>query len=227
VSTIAVIPARGGSKGVPRKNVKPLGGRPLISYTFRVARAAERLDRVVVSTDDDEVARIAAEEGIEVIGRPAALATDESLTEDSLLHVLDTLEVRGEATPEFVVTLEPTSPLRTARLIDECLALALAKNAGAVLTVVETRECFGRLDGKRFRHLDPLQPRRRQDREPLYRESSAVYVTRTEALRASRSVLGEPLYAVVIPEEEAIDINTMHDFAVAEVLLRSRTEAQT
>ena len=221
MSVLAVIPARGGSKGIPGKNLRPLAGKPLIVHTIRAAQGAGTLDRVVVSTDADEIAAVAAQHGAEVVRRPAALAADDSPTEDALIHAVETLGIG----PDYVVTLEPTSPLRSAALVDRCVELALAEGAASVITVAESRTCFGRLEGNRFRHLDPSQPRRRQLREPLYGESSTVYVTRTSDLLASRSVLAEPLYAVVVPDEEAIDVKTPLDLVIAEAVMRWRGRA--
>lgn len=216
---LAVIPARGGSKGVPGKNLKPLAGEPLVVHAIRAAQAAARLDRVVVSTDSDEIAAVAEAAGAEVVRRPAELAADASPTEEALIHALETL---GES-PDYVVTLEPTSPLRTPELIDACVELAIREDADSVITVVETRELLGRLDGARFSYLEPGQRRRRQERLPLHRESSTVYVTRTSVLLDQRSVLGERLFALVAPEEQAVDINTPFDFLVAEALVRARS----
>jgi CMP-N,N'-diacetyllegionaminic acid synthase len=215
---LGVIPARGGSKAVPGKNLRLLGGEPLLVHTIRAAQGADLLDRFVVSTDSDEIATAARSAGAEVVMRPPELAADASPTEDALIHALQALDV----SPEYVVTLEPTSPLRTPQLIDACIELALAEDADAVLTVVETRELLGKLDGNVFRHLDQGAPRRRQAREALYRESSTVYVTRTKVLVESRSVLADPLYAVIAAEDEAIDINSPLDFLVAEAALRER-----
>jgi CMP-N,N'-diacetyllegionaminic acid synthase len=223
MSALGVIPARGGSKGIPGKNLAPLGGIPLLLHTIRCARDAASLSALVVSTDSDEVADVAAEAGVEVVERPVAIAGDDSTTEEALLHVLDVLEQRGDELPDYVVTLEPTSPLRSARLVDECVELAEREHANAVITVAETRENYGRLVGGRFEFLLPGQPRRRQEREPLYRESSTVYVTRTDYLRRSGSVLAEPLYAVIAPPEETIDINDPLDLVLAEAVLAART----
>ena len=215
--TLGVIPARGGSKGIPRKNLAPLGGVPLLLHTIRAAQGATLLDCTVVSTDDDEIARVAREAGAEVVERPSELAADDTPTEDALIHAVETV-----GSPEFVVTLEPTSPLRTARLIDECIAAAL-EGADAVVTVAETRDVLGRVVDGRFEHLEPGQPRRRQLREALYRELSTVYVTRTRHLLERRSVLADGARAVVVPDEEALDVNTDLDLAVAEALLRRRS----
>ena len=220
MNVLGVIPARGGSKGVPRKNLAPLGGVPLLVHTLRTARAAETLDRVVVSTDDEEIAAVADGEGIEVVRRPAELARDDSPTEDALLHVLEALGAPG---PDYVVTLEPTSPFRTPALVDACVRRAVELGADALITVAETRDVLGTLDGDRFVPFRPGEARRRQLRSPLYRESSTVYVTRTAHLRSARSVLADPLYAVVAPDEEALDVNDAVDLALAEALLAART----
>ena len=221
MSVLAIIPARGGSRAIPGKNVRPFAGEPLLVHTIKSALAAKTLDRVVVSTDSDEIAAAAEAAGAEVVRRPAELARDESPTEDALIHVLETL---GES-PDWIVTLEPTSPLRTPELIDACVELAAAEDADAVITVVETRELLGRLDGSRFAYLEPGQPRRRQDRRPLYRESSTVYVTRTSVLLRDRSVLGERLHAIVVPAEQAVDINTPLDLVIAEAVFGASTLA--
>jgi CMP-N,N'-diacetyllegionaminic acid synthase len=119
------------------------------------------------------------------------------------------------------VTLEPTAPFRTAATIDRCVRLAVERDAGAVLTVAESRENWGRLaDDGRYALVWPDNPRRRQDREPLYAESGTVWVTRTASLLAGSSVLAEPVYAVVVDEQEAIDVNSELDFRVAEAILR-------
>ncbi len=198
---VGLIPAREGSKGIPRKNLAPLAGEPLVVHTIRAALAARTIDRVVVSTDDPEIAAVAAAAGAETVDPPADLAADDSPTEDALVHALDAL---GDPDPEYVVTLEPTSPLRTPELIDACVERAREVGADALLTVAETRDVIGRVADGRFIPLEPGQPRRRQLRAPLYRESSTVYVTRTAHLRAARSVLADPLYVVVAPAEEAV-----------------------
>jgi len=131
VYALGVVPARGGSKGLPGKNLLALHGEPLIVHTIRAARAASSLGRLIVSTDDEAIAAVARGAGAEVILRPSELATDESPTEDALIHVLDTLEQQRAPAPDYVVTLEPTSPLRTAALIDRCGAEAVGRGAGA------------------------------------------------------------------------------------------------
>jgi N-acylneuraminate cytidylyltransferase len=222
---LAVVPARGGSKSILLKNIRLLGGIPLMAYAILAAKQSSMLDRCVVSTDHPDIAKVAEAYGVEVIERPAELATDQAPTEWALLHVLEALGKTGYR-PEYVVTLEPTSPLRTSALIDRCIEIAVFHpDADCVMTVVETRKCYGRLVEGRFEYLFPNQPRRRQERQPLYEESSTVYVTRTEALERDRSVIGQSRYGVVVDDpREAIDINEPLDFILAEAVLAQRRE---
>lgn len=224
--TLGVIPARGGSKGIPRKNIQPLGGKPLITYAVDSARGTKGIHKVVVSTDSAEIAAVAHGLGVTVIDRPAALAHDTARTEDALLHALDSLAARGERY-DAVATLEPTAPLRSPALIDRCVERLSAGGCDAVLTVVADRSTWGRLRGERFEHLFPGQARRRQDREPIYRESSTVYVTNVDALRQTGSVLGRAPVAIEVTEEEAVDINTPLDLVIAEAILRRKSQGGT
>jgi N-acylneuraminate cytidylyltransferase len=200
-----------------------LDGLPLLAFTIRAAKYSRRLDRCVVSTDHPEIARVAKDLGAEVIERPAELATDQAPTEWALLHVLEVLEKVGYR-PDLIVTLEPTSPLRTAALIDRCIETAdKYPEADCVMTVKEARKCYGRLKEGWFEFLLPNEPRRRQERQPLYEESSTVYVTRTAVLKRDRSVLGRTRYGIVVDDpREAIDINEPLDFILAEAVLAKR-----
>jgi CMP-N,N'-diacetyllegionaminic acid synthase len=218
VTAIGVIPARGGSKGIPRKNLAPIGGEPLVARAVRIALEARLLDRLVVSTDNDEIAGIAAAAGAEVVRRPAELADDDAPTEAALIHALDSID---GPEPTWTVTLEPTSPFRSAALIDRCIAFAEEKSADAVYTVSPTTDIVGALADGVFVPLLRDAPRRRQLRQPLYRESSTVYVTRTTHLRATRSVLADPLYAVPVSPEEALDVNTPIDLLVVRAIIES------
>ena len=210
---------------MPRKNIADLNGRPLIYYTIVEAQKSRYISKLVVSTDDVEIAAIASDFGAEVIMRPAELATDDARTEPALIHVLDVLDEREGYRPGIVLTLEPTSPLRSAALIDRCVESVAESDADAVITVVETSALVGRVSGdSSFQYLVPDQPRRRQEREPMYRESSTVYATRTEALLKTNSVLGERLNAVIADPLEAIDINDPIDLAIAEAVMNWQKE---
>ena len=219
---IAVIPARGGSKGVPRKNIKLLAGRPLIAYTIDQARSVAELDRVVVSTDDREIRATALALGAEVIDRPADLATAEARTEAALLHVLDAVAQRGEQF-DYIVVLEPTSPFRSPDLIRESLRLITTADAESLLAVRAVHEITGTIDdGGYFRPFVLGQPRRRQERTPSFGEASTIYICRVDYLRRTGSLVAEDWLAIEVPAEQAVDINTPEDFEYCEFLLERR-----
>lgn len=222
LTAVAVIPARGGSKSVPRKNIRLLAGKPLIYYTIEQAKRSRCLSRLIVSTDDNEIAQVSHQHGAEVCIRPVELATDAAPTELALIHVVEVLKQRDGYEADAVVTLEPTSPLRSSALIDRCIEVLADSDADSVIAVAPTSSLVGTIHGGRFKYTFKDQSRRRQDRTPLYKESSAVYVTRTDTLLTRKSVLGERLYAVIAEEYEAIDINTPLDFIIAEAVMRWR-----
>ncbi len=216
---LGVIPARGGSKSVPLKNIKKLCAKPLIVYTIESANKAKLLSRLIVSTDSLKIADVAREHGCEVVMRPEELASDTASTESALIHALDHLEKEDNFKPDLVLTLEPTSPFRTAALIDRCIDIFSTTSADSVIGVSESRSCYGKIIQGKFGFLFPGQSRRRQEREPLYKESSTIYATRTEVLRKKKSVLGDALFPVIVSQAEAIDINTDIDFHVAGALM--------
>jgi len=224
MDALGVIPARGGSKSIPLKNIVPLCGKPLLAYTIEAALAAGCLSSLVVSTDHDKIAAVAEHYGASVIWRPEALATDEAPTEQALIHALETIAAERGDMPGMVLTLEPTSPFRTAGTIQRCVAMLADTGVDSVVGVVATHGCYGRIIDGRFEHLIPNQPRRRQDREALYKESSTIYGTRSNVLLAGKSVLGERPCPLIVEPEEAIDINTPLDLTIAEALMKPRKQ---
>lgn len=226
-SLAAVIPARGGSRSIPDKNIHPLLGRPLLAYTVEAALGAEVAERVVVSTDSPRIAAVARELGAEVLERPAEISGDTASTESALLHALDVLATGGFA-PAFVLTLQPTSPLRSAGSVRRFVAAyeAVADRFDAMLSVTEDRAFkWVRGGDESLSPLFPGSPRRRQDRSPLYSEDSALYISRVEALRATGSIFGRSAAGFVLDPLEAVDVNEPADLAWAEFLLRRRSEA--
>jgi len=228
---ITIIPARGGSKRLPRKNIRPLGGKPLLAYTIEAALEAGVAAPLIVSTDDDEIAETARRYGAEAILRPAELAADDSPTEAALLHVLDSKEgldsTEGEGVAAaWVMTLAPTSPFRTGATIRKFhdAALAGGDDVDCYMAVTEDRGDFWLLqeDGC-GRRLFPDAPRRQQSRAPLYEENSAIYVSRVSALRRSGIILGDKVKPLAIDPFEALDINTAYDFWLAESLILNAT----
>jgi CMP-N,N'-diacetyllegionaminic acid synthase len=215
---MAVIPARGGSKRAPRKNIRPLGGKPLLVYTIAAAREAGLGDATFVSTEDAEIAAVAKALGCAVIPRPDTLATDAASTEGVLLHALDEAAKQGWH-PKWILTLPPTSPFRRASTIRFFMDHAAASGVDCLLALTENRASLWRHapDGKIAR-LFPDAPRRQQDRAPLYEENSAIYLTAVPVLRATGLVLGTSQRGIAIDPIEGFDINSELDFVLAEAL---------
>lgn len=219
-----MIPARGGSKGVPRKNVLPLAGKPLIAWTIEAALAAETVSRLVVSTDDDEISAAAGAAGAEVVRRPADLATDTAPTEPALLHALDALAATEGYAPEAVALLQCTSPLRGPDIIDAGVGKLFETGCDAVMAVTPIQHWYlaGTVDeGDVFRPEYDYKGRPRSQEMPhKYRENGALYVTRTAALRRFGNRLGGDVRVVVMDALRSIDIDTAEDFRLAEEALR-------
>lgn len=218
--TLGLVPARGGSKGVPRKNIRKLAGKPLIAHSIQSGQQSEAIDSVVVSTDDEEIAEVARQyNGRVPFMRPDRLATDEAPTEPVITHAIKTLGDQGEAY-DTVILLQPTSPLREAKHIDEAYALYQDTNADSVISAYETHSTRWQQtqDGAtKVNYKDA--PARRQDRKPEYVINGAIYITsislfmETENLKAGRTEMYE------MDEISSIDIDTPFDLWLAEQVL--------
>lgn len=222
MNCIAVIPARGGSKSIPKKNIKILNDFPLIYYTIKVAQESSLFERIIVSTDSHEIAEVAKKYGVEVIKRPDELALDTSTTEEALIHVLDTLK-RESAEPDSVCTLEPTSPMRTAETLKEAMRIFLDRKCDSLFSVTEERSSYWKYEGDAFTTLFPNQPRRRQDRRPIYKEAGVIYITKTESLRKAKKVITGDSCPFIVPDQEAVDINHPLDFFLAETIMKANS----
>lgn len=222
---LIVIPARGGSKGIPKKNIYPVNGKPLLEYTLDVIQKAGLPDTdVAVSTDSEEIMAVASNyEGVFLISRPAEISGDMASTEDALIHAVDRLEKRSGKQYGAVLTLQATSPLRkaeTLRAFTETFEQQYPA-IDALVSLNENRSDFWiKTERGCFKRLYKDAPRRRQDRMPLFVENSAYYITETEALRKTHSVLGTRMDGFVISDVEAIDINEPMDLAIAESFLK-------
>lgn len=229
--TVAIITARGGSKGIPGKNLKPMAGRPMIAWTIEVARQAQGLDRVLVSTDDPEIARVCREHGAEVpFLRPAHLATDTATHLAVFDHMMDWLAAEGHL-PEYLLLLQPTSPLRIREDIEGGIQLARERRADAVIGVSEIHphtahpwlakklSADGALEPFMVAPTDDL---RRQNMPPAYAINGALYVNRTESLRRDRTFFPSGALAYPMPVERSLDVDAPLDFFLAEQLLKQR-----
>ena len=221
---IALIPARGGSKGLPGKNIRLLGGKPLIAWTIEAALECPEISRVIVSTDSQDIAGVALRYGAEVpFLRPTDLAADTSLAIDAYLHAIDWLEDDMGRVPEALTVLLPTSPLRTSADISAAIQLFQNKAADSVLSL--TRETHP-VSWHRF--LGPDQQigaaviegslANRQSYEPTYYPNGAIYVLTPDLLK-KRTYYSMRSYAYVMPASRSVDIDTPADFAYAEFLL--------
>jgi CMP-N-acetylneuraminic acid synthetase len=186
---LAIIPARGGSKGIPRKNILPLAGKPLIAYNIEQARLAHSVNRVVVSTDDAEIGAIARQYGAEVVWRPAEISGDSASSESALLHVLESLQAAEGYRPDVLVFLQCTSPLTLAEDIDGTLQALLDAQADTALAVIPFHYFVWKPqpdgDAVGINHNKGYRPLR-QEREPQYLETGAVYVMRVPGFEAAR-----------------------------------------
>ena len=228
---LGIIPARGGSKSVPGKNLYPLGGRPLIEHTIASARAAASLDRVIVSTDDGDIARVAQAAGVEVpFLRPAELAADDTPDLPVFLHALTSLWERERYRPDVVVHLRPTQPFRAAGEIDAVVALILETGADCVKSVRPVSEhpykMYRLASDRLVPYLDTAERRRRgpdvprQSLEPIYLSAGVVDAMRREVIERG-STEGDRVIPYFVDERRYVNLDSARDFALAEALLRT------
>ncbi len=227
---LAVIPARGGSKGIKRKNLAPVAGKPLVVHSIEHAKAAQRVTRVIVSTDDEEIAAVSRAAGAEVpFLRPPELAGDEVLDLPVFEHVLEELAGRERYAPDLVVHLRPTAPLRKTGWIDAAVELLQAnQEADSVRSVSKPAQHPYRVfrigaDG----FLDPILKHehptpyllRRQDLPDMYYYNCVIDVTRPATIREQHSMTGRRILPFVMDSDDAIDIDSPRDLVVARLLM--------
>lgn len=225
---VGLICARGGSKGVPRKNIRMLAGKPLIAYAIEIARATPSIERVVVSTDDAEIADVARQYGAEVpFMRPQELARDDSSEWLAWQHAIRTLEAGGDGRKmDMFVSIPPTSPLRSVDDIEGCIRTLLGSDADIVVTVkaADRNPYFNMvvLDEAGYARL-VTQPDRtihqRQNAPLVYDMTTVAYAARPEFVLKADSMFEGKIKAVVVPRDRALDIDTELDFKIAELML--------
>jgi len=225
--TLGLICARGGSKGLPGKNIRRIARHPLIAYTIAVARACRSIDRVVVSTDDDEIAAAARRYGAGVLVRPARLARDDTPKVPVLQHAVRAVERELERHVELVVDLQVTSPLRTVGDIERCLRAVRKPATDVALTVAPARNnpYYDLIEERRGYLVTSKRPpraiTRRQDAPPVLVVTGSVYAYRRDYLMTEGAeVLGRRTRGVMVPEERGLDIDTALDLALLELLVR-------
>ena len=230
---LGVIPARAGSKTIPLKNITMLAGKPLIAYAIEAALNSTILDRTIVSTDSKQIAEVSASFGAEVpFLRPRELAKDDTPRAATVLHAVQWLEQMEHYFPQIVVTLQPTSPLRTPEDIEAAVALAMTRSADAVVSVspVHDHPYWTKQidpDGRLIGYLPETAPfYRRQDLPPVYVLNGAIFLSRRETLSEGST---DPLstYAYVMPPERSLDIDTPWDLQLAELILRHQQHVES
>ena len=225
---IAIIPARGGSKSIFQKNVLSLAGKPLVVWSIEKAIQSAHIDRIIVSTDDDEIAEASDQAGAEVWTRPADLATDSALVIDAIRNLVSRLRDEGEKADCFVL-LEPTSPLRSIEDIDSCIAKLIDESFDSVATFCQCEHHPHRAWTLANNTAVPFIPGAnpwlpRQELPYAYRLNGGVYCFRSSVLeREHPGLLAEKTGCVVVPPERSVDIDTRIDFKIAEMLLESES----
>ncbi len=215
---LAIIPARGGSKRLPRKNVLDLCGKHLIAYTIEAALKSKYINKVIVSSDDEEILNISSNFGADIIKRPIDLANDTATTFDTIKHTIDNFEKY-----DYIVLLQPTSPLRNEKHIDEAIQLLEEKNADSIISVCEMDHSplwSNTLpkDGNMSNFLkDEILNKRSQDLEKYYRLNGAIYICKTEKLIENKSFfLKDNIFAYIMNRENSVDIDVRDDLKKVE-----------
>jgi len=235
MNIVALICARGGSKGLPGKNIRPLAGVPLIAWSIRQARVVPRIGRVIVSTDSEEIAAVARAAGAEVpFMRPAELAQDHSPERGVWRHALEYLKAADGAYPDALIVVPATAPLRLPQDLERCLDEFAQGGADTVITVAEPHRnpyfnmVKTRADGCVELVIAPAEGvlTRRQDAPDVYDVTTVAYVTHPEFVMRADNIFAGRVRAVQIPVERAVDIDTLMDFKVAECLLQYRNERE-
>ncbi|GAA0612282.1 MULTISPECIES: cytidylyltransferase domain-containing protein [Thalassospira] len=226
---VAIIPARGGSKGILRKNVRLLLNKPLVVYSIEAALSAKAIDAVYVSTDDIEIATCAAAAGANVIERPSILASDTAQNHEVVIHALRTLDSQG-VHPETVVLLQPTSPLRTAENIDECISAYENANGASAMSICEVAVHPGKtvlIENSEIRPFttDRDMEARRQNMTDVYQQNGAIYVVNADIFRAEQRFYCKPSVPYLMSRIDSVDIDDEFDFQLAELILKARKEA--
>jgi CMP-N-acetylneuraminic acid synthetase len=217
---VAIIPARGGSKAIPRKNIKKICGKPLIAHIIETALSVKELDRVIVSTEDKEIADISKKYGAEIpFFRPKELARDETPTLPVLQHSVKYLEEKKNYRPQIIVLLYATFPLLKAQTVSEAIKMINEEKFDSVLSVVDDDGHYWIKDKKKYVRLYPRIVKNRQFLNPLLKENGAIYICTRDLLMEKGELVGGKIGFLKMKREESLDINEPLDFRFAEFLL--------
>lgn len=223
-SLLGIVPARGGSKGIPQKNLYLLNGKPLIAHTITEALASQYIERLVISTEDPEIAETAKKYGCEApFLRPMELAQDDTDIVPVISHALKTVS-RQNYNPEAIILLQPTSPLRKTKHIDEAIELFFTGKGDSLVSVCKIKNSPYWMFTQQGAHLtpfwdSPLNKTRRQLLPILYRPNGAIYISTDQLILERKTILGEKIIPYLMDEKSSVDIDTIYDMEIAEYLL--------
>ena len=223
-SVIAIIPARGGSKGIHKKNIRKFAGKPLIIHTVHAAKRSKNIQHTIVTTDDTEIADITGKEDVIMVLRPPEFATDISPTIDAVLHAIQEIK-KQSIYPDVVILLQPTSPLRTSEDIDNALSLYQNGNCDSVISVtpVPHPPYWDMIIDEPY--LKPIFNqecllKRRQDLPTAYMPNGAIYISSLDYLKKERSFYGERVIPYIMPANRSIDIDSETDLLLGELIIQ-------
>ena len=219
---VGILPARGGSKGIPRKNLIPFCGKPLIAWTIAHALGSSSIRDVYVSTDDDEIAAVSRDHGAKVIKRPAELAGDTATSESALLHALNVIE--SEVSPvDLVVFYQATSPLRQPQDTDNAVALFLREKADSLFSATQLHDStIWMQDGAGYRSVtyDYKNRGRRQDRPPSFLENGSIYIFTPQVLKRDQNRIGGKLVIHLMPFWQSFQIDSADELELVEYYMK-------
>lgn len=224
----AIIPARGGSKGIPRKNIRPIAGMPLIAHSILDCQDSQLVRQVFVSTDDEEISTISQQYGAKIIHRPDELAGDNASSESALLHAVEEIEA-ADFVPDLIVFLQCTSPIRTGEDIDQAIGQLQSKNADSLLSVSPSHRFLWQEKAGEVMSInyDFKQRQRRQDLTPQYVENGSIYIFKPWVLKSLNNRLGGKIALFPMDEEAAWEIDSLLDWDILELLLNSKNNGDS
>ena len=222
---IAIIPARGSSKRLPKKNIKLLAGKPLISYTIEEAKKSNFINRILVSTEDKKIEKISKKYGVEVIKRPKKLAINLATTEDVIKHVVSYLENFEKYYPDIIIILQPTSPLRNVKDIDSAIEKFLKTKCDSIVSLCEISHYrYWMFLIKRDKLIPFVKSKSKSNlnKQKIFQLNGAIYIMNRDTIMNQDKIRGKITRGYIMPPERSIDIDSEVDFKLAEFLIRKK-----